>query len=87
MAVKCKTPGCERIAVDQGIYCSPSCKFVARQIQRELKHDRLMYEFASNAPLAERCKGCEGGYFDTDEIDLTRCGCGRIYEPEIGEAA
>ena len=87
MARPCKAPGCDRITEGAGIYCSQSCKFVARQIRAELKHDRAMFEAASCAPLAERCKGCEGGYFGTDEINLIRCGCGRIYEPEIGEAA
>lgn len=76
----CKFPGCERIARGQGYYCSQECKFLARQQRKEHEHDRAMFEAARNAGRAETCRGCEGGFYSTDEADFVRCGCGRNLE-------
>lgn len=75
----CKLPGCDNSSRHDR-YCSPECGFVGRQQNREREHDRAVFEAARNAPTAQPCSRCPGGFYATDEAEMTRCGCGRDYE-------
>ena len=77
--IACKLPGCEKLA-RQGSYCSQEHKFIGRQQSKERNHDRAMFEAARNATPAAPCIGCPGGFYATDEAQMTRCGCGRNFE-------